>query len=58
MKITFGICNAIFKQGLSKTNYVFISFSRDWPPKFATGLNVVLAINQKYMSDQAVMMYS
>ena len=27
MKITFGICNAIFKQGLSKTNYVLISFS-------------------------------
>ena len=29
---------------------------RDWSPKFATGLNVIIGIDQKYMSDQAVLL--
>ena len=49
MKITFGICNAIFKQGLSETTYVLISFSifalfLNWWPNLKLELMLVTAL--------------
>ena len=32
------------------------NIGRVWSPKFATGLNVIIGIGQKYMSDQAVLL--